>query len=267
MLTTMKSFFIGTLWFSSLLLPIQATGKTLLRGVHRELVETAVELGTAGNYTILAKTAISTVPTSVITGDIAVSPISGAAMTGFSFTVDSCGQFYTSTQVTGKAYAANFIAPTPSLLTTAVSDMETAYTDAASRTNADAARINLGAGTLGGVFGGASHPLTPGVYTWDTDVHIAGDITFDGDENGVFIIQTTGNVVQDANVKVILTGGALAKNIFWQVAGLVEVGAGAHLEGTLLVMTGVTFFTASSLDGRVLAQTAVTLQKATITEM
>jgi len=142
-------------------------------------------------------------------------------------------------------------------LTTAVGAMETAYTDAAGRTNPDAARINLGGGHLGGDFGGSESPLTPGVYTFGTDVTLESDVTFEGD--GVFIIQMTGSLLQPANINVILSNGAKAKNIFWQVAGLVTVGAGAHMEGILLVKTSVAFGAGSSLNGRVLTQTACTL--------
>jgi hypothetical protein len=140
------------------------------------------------------------------------------------------------------------------------------------RANPDDARINLGGGSLG-VDGGADAPLTPGVYTFGSDVNIGDDIVFEGtgagDNQGatdVFIIQITGNLIQAANKNVILTGGALAQNIFWQVAGYVEVGTGAHLKGILLVHTKVDFITGSSLTGRVLSQTACNLQSATITE-
>jgi Ni,Fe-hydrogenase I large subunit len=60
--------------------------------------------------------------------------------------------------------------------------------------------------------------------------------------------------------------GALAKSIIWQIAGNVNVMAGAHMEGILLVKTDLTFVTGSSLFGRVLARTACNLQIATITE-
>jgi hypothetical protein len=226
-----------------------------------------VDLGSAGDYVILSKTGISTVPDSVITGDIAVSPIGSTAITGFALVLDSTNVFSTSTpQLTGNAFAANYASPTPSLLTTAVGSMLTAYTDAAGRPNADGARINMGGGNLGGAFGGAAFPLTPGVYTFTTGVNIVTDIYFDGMENddSVFIIQMTGSMVQTANVNVFLTNNAQAKNIFWQVAGTVTVGAGAHMEGILLVKTAVTFVTGSSLNGRILAQTAVALQVATI---
>jgi hypothetical protein len=228
--------------------------------------EPPVDLGTAEDYAILAKTGIST-EQSVITGDIGVSPIAGESMTGFSFTMDDDGQFSTCAQSNGKAYAADYDVPTPARMTTAVSNMETAYTDAAGRANEDAARKNLGGGTLGGAFGGKNAPLTPGVYTFGTDIKITDDIYFEGDEgNNVFVIQITGNVFQAANKNVILANGALAKNIFWQISGNVEVGAGAHLEGILLVKTDITFITKSSLTGRVLTQTACNLQKAIIGE-
>ncbi len=149
--------------------------------------------------------------------------------------------------------------------------MEAAYTDSAGRPNADALRINLGTGVLGGPNGGQANPLTPGVYTFGTDVQIGSDIYFQGTGVGkedVFIIQITGNLIQTAGVSVHLDNGALAKNIFWQVAGFVEVGAGAstHLKGILLVKTYVKFETLSSLEVRVLAQTACVLQQATIYE-
>jgi len=226
--------------------------------------EPTVELGFAEDYAILAKTGISINPAgSTIKGDIAVSPIAATAMTGFSLILDPLGQFATSSLVSetdehpGRAYSASYGGPVAALLTTAVGAMETAYTDAAGRTNPDAARINLGGGHLGGNFGGSESPLTPGVYTFGTDVTLESDVTFSGD--GVFIIQMTGSLVQPVNINVILTNGATAKNIFWQVAGLVTVGTGAHMEGILLVATSVAFGAGSSLNGRVLTQTACTL--------
>jgi hypothetical protein len=238
-----------------------------VRGAQRELaVTTSVNLKTAGNYAILAKTGISTVPDSAITGNIAVSPIAEGAMTGFSFTRVQGDDFSTSSQIVGQATAASYGGDVETTLTTAVSDMETAYTDAKGRTNADAARINLGAGILGGDFGGANAKLTTGVYTFGTDVNIADTVYFHGSSTDIFVIQIAGNLQQAGNKNVILSGGALAKNIFWQVEGQVTVGAGAHMEGILLVKTAVTFVTGSSLNGRVLSQTACSLQVATITQ-
>jgi hypothetical protein len=234
-----------------------------------------VYLGDAEDYVILAKTGISTVPSSVVKGSIGVSPIAAEAMTGFSLILDGSGDFATSAQlydvngteaIEGKAYAPDYDPAIASALTTAVGFMETAYTDAAGRTNSDAARINLGGGTLGGAFGGFTTQLTPGVYTFGTGVDIAETIYFDGENNStsVFIIQMTGNLLQAANTKVILTNGTLAKNIFWQISGNVEVGAGAEMQGILLVKTDILFKTGSKLTGRVLSQTACNLQMALI---
>jgi hypothetical protein len=223
-----------------------------------------IELGTAGDYTILTKSGISTVPESFITGNIAVSPIAATAITGFGLALDSDGQFSTATQVIGdgKVFAASYGGVTAKALIVAVGDMEIAYADAAGRANVDAERINVGGGAIGGL------TLTPGVYTFQTGISIGPgtDVTFDAKNNAdaVFILQTTGTLLQAAKTNVILKNDAQAKNIFWQVAGNVLVGVEATLAGVLLVKTDVTLMTGSFLNGRVLAQTACTLQKATI---
>jgi hypothetical protein len=228
-----------------------------------------VNIATAGDYAILTKTGIDTVPTSAITGNIAVSPAAQTYMTGFSFTAHSSEPYWTSDQVTGVAYAATSGTPIPAALTTAVSNMEAAYTSATGKTNAVDPRLNLGTGTLGGVFGGSSAKLTPGVYTWGSNVVIGDSIYFDGqdaDPDAVFLMQITGNLDQVEDTIVYLEGGAKAENIFWQVSGFAHIGARAHMEGILLVQTDVLFETSSSLNGRVLSQTACNLQMATITQ-
>eukprot|EP00445_Apocalathium_hangoei_P092789 CAMPEP_0204245654 /NCGR_PEP_ID=MMETSP0361-20130328/97739_1 /ASSEMBLY_ACC=CAM_ASM_000343 /TAXON_ID=268821 /ORGANISM="Scrippsiella Hangoei, Strain SHTV-5" /LENGTH=699 /DNA_ID=CAMNT_0051218859 /DNA_START=53 /DNA_END=2153 /DNA_ORIENTATION=+ len=212
-----------------------------------------VDLGTAANYVVLTKTGISTVPSSSITGNIGVSPIAGTAMTGFSFTAHESKECSTSSQITGCAYAPTDSPPTPAKLTTAVSDMERAYTDAAGRANTKG--HNLGGGNIGGL------TLTTGVYTFTTAILINTDVTFSGGADDVFILQTTGKLTQAASTKVILVGGAQAKNIFWQLADTVSVGASAVMQGILLAKTNVVFVTSSSLTGRVLAQTECALQK------
>jgi len=254
------------LFFTSLL---SANAETI-RGAQqeRELTLTTVEavnLGSAGNYTILTKSGISAVAGTAITGDIAVSPIAATGMTGFGLSLPANGMSSTSSLVTeGTVYASDYAVPTPALLTTAISDMEAAYTDAAGRTNSDNSKINLDGGLIGGL------TLEPGVYTFATNVDINSDVTLEGTDvttgpTDIFIIQMTGDLMLAADMKVILTKGVLAKNVFWQVAGAVEVRAGATMKGILLVQTDVTFVTGSTLNGRVLAQTACVLQKATIT--
>jgi hypothetical protein len=223
--------------------------------------EAAVSLGDACNYAILTKTGISTVPDSVITGDIAVSPIAATAITGFGLVLDLGGQYSTATQFTGRAYGACYGGAAETALTAAVGAMEIAYTDAASRLTADPARINPGAaGNISGM------TMTPGVYTFTVDIGIDSDVYFNGGFNDVFILQTSGSILMAASTNIRLQGGARAENIFWQVAGAAVIGAGSHMEGILLVKTEAAFFTGASLNGRILAQTKCVLQMATITQ-
>jgi cytoskeletal protein CcmA (bactofilin family) len=236
-----------------------------------------VDLGTASEYAILTKTGISTVPDSVITGHIGVSPIASTAITGFGLTMHWGKDYSTCTQVTGKAYASDYSSETETRLITAVGDMQTAYGDASGRATSgeiepvvDANGNVLVKGQTynelkGGLIGGET--LFPGVYTFTTDVSITATIYLDGSNNvngDNFIIKSTGSLKQAANTQMILTNGATHEQVFWQLAGTVEVEAGAHVEGTLLVKTNAVFKTGSSLNGRVLAQTACTLDHATI---
>ena len=247
-----------------------------------------VNLQTAVNYVILAKTGISTVPQSAITGDIGVSPIAATAMTGFSLTLDPSGGFSTSTQISGVAFAADYVmllnwvdwvmtwwylgsgssasATAPMTLTVAVLDMQAAYTEAAGRATSSAAKLNVGAGVLGGAYGGRAAPLTPGVYTFGSGVSITSDLHLQGNQDDVFIFQISGVLSLSANTNVVLSGGVRARNVFWQVTGNAVVLAGAHMEGIMLIKTDVLFVTGSSLTGRVLSQTACNLQMAVITE-
>lgn len=216
-----------------------------------------VSLGMAGDFAILAKSGISTVPTSAVTGDIGVSPAAATFITGFSLTADATREFATSTQVTGKVYAADYAPPTPSNLTTAVSDMELAFTEAAGR----APHVTeLGAGSIGG------KTLAPGVYKWGTGLLIATDVTLAGSATDVWILQVAQDLTLSSGAEVRLSGGALSKNIVWQVAGLVELGTTAHLEGVVLTQTSVTLRTGASVNGRLLAQTAVDIDGSTVVE-
>jgi len=218
-----------------------------------------VRLGTAGNFVILAKTAITTVPASVITGDIGVSPAAETYMTGFSQT--KATGYSTSPQVTGFMYAADMTPPTPSNMTTSISDMELAYTDAAGRTTPPTT-LNLGAGTLNSTI----PPIVPGLYTWGTGVNITENISISGAANDVWIFQIAGNLEVSSAVNIILSGGAQAKNIFWQVAGYAELGTTSHFEGIILGMTQINFLTGATMNGRALAQTQVTLDQNAITK-
>ncbi|KAJ7126225.1 antifreeze protein [Mycena epipterygia] len=217
----------------------------------------AVNLRTAANFAILAETGISTVPPSVITGAIAVSPIAANAITGFSLTLDSSGQFATSSQVVGKVLAASFTTPTPATLTVAIGDMGTAFTDANSRPSPNF--TNLANGAIGGLV------LAPGLYKWASGVTVGSSVTISGSATDTWIFQVTGTLSVVANAKMVLAGGALASNIVWVVTGAINAAAGAHLEGVVLGKTAITLQTGATANSRLLAQTFVALQKATVT--
>jgi hypothetical protein len=209
----------------------------------------AVNLGAAGNYVILAKTAINNNPISAITGDLGLSPAATSFITGLSLT--NATGYATSAQVTGQVFAADMASPTGTNLTTAVENMITAYNDAAGRLSPDF--LELGTGAIGGM------TLTPGLYKWTSTVTLLSDVTISGDANDVFIFQVAQDLTMANAKNLILTGGVQAKNIFWQVAGTVTIGTSSHFEGIILSMTGITFQTGTSFKGRALAQTAVIL--------
>ena len=118
----------------------------------------------------------------------------------------------------------------------------------------------LGAGEIGGL------TLQPGLYTWATGLLITTDVTLTGGPDDVWIFQVAGAMNQANGTRVTLTGGARAKNIFWQVAGAVALGTTAHFEGVVLGKTLIAVNTGASVNGRLLAQTAVTLQMNAVTQ-
>jgi hypothetical protein len=207
-------------------------------------------LGLAVNFGILSKSGITNVYKSTITGDVGTSPIAGTAL------LLACDE------VVGTIYTVNDAGPAcrvvnASMLTTAILDMEAAYTDLSGRSNPDF--INLHAGNLGG------QTLVPGVYKWNSTLAIPLDVTLAGGANDIWIFQISGTLDLASAKRVILTGGAKAKNIFWVVAGAVTLGTYSHFEGTILGKTSLSLQTGASMNGRLLAQTAVTLQMNTIT--
>jgi len=217
-----------------------------------------VFLGTAGNFVILAKTGTSTTGVTYVIGDIGVSPAAASYITGFGLSADPSNTFSTSSLVNGKLYAADYAPPTPANMTTAISDMETAYTDAAGRTLPDA--TELYAGDISG------KTLAPGLYKWSSGLLINGGVTLAGTGSGndVWIFQIAQDLTVGNAAFMTLSNGAQAKNIFWQVAGQVTLGTTANFKGIILCQTLIEMQTNGTFTGRALAQTAVTLDAATI---
>jgi len=238
------------LWCTALLIMV-VSGSASARS-ERGLGPVPVNLGTAGTFALLSKTGITDVYASAIVGDVGTSPITGAAL------LLTCGE------VSGKVFVVDAAGPLPcainnaSFLDTAVLDMGFAYDDAAGRVFPDF--IELGAGEIGGL------TLEPGLYKWGTGLLISTDVTLTGGPDDVWIFQVAGTLNQANGTRVTLAGGARAKNIFWQVAGAATLGTTAHFEGILLGKTLIAANTGASVNGRLLAQTAVTLQMNAVTQ-
>jgi hypothetical protein len=186
-----------------------------------------VLLGTAGEFVILANSVMATPGESQITGN------------------------------TGSNHPAGSVAVTPAKLTMAIGDMLIAYRDAAGR-KPDVSE--LGAGIIGGM------TLAPATYKWSTAVLIPTDVTLNGGPDDVWIFQIAQGLTQAAGARVILSGGALPKNVFWQVAGAVDIGADARMAGVILANTSITLDSGATANSRLLAQTAVVLARNVVTQ-
>ena len=210
-----------------------------------------VNIGTAGDYTILTKSGVTTTGVTSISGNVGTSPIAATDITGPRLIMDSANLYSTSSLVVGggKIYAASYTSPTPSKMTTAISNMETAFTDAAGRVDPD--HTELDAGNIEG------KTLEAGLYKWGSNVHFTSSLTFHGSSTDIWILQIAQNLRVGTGAKVILSGGAIWENIYWQVSEAATFGTTSHVKGFFLVKS------CSSLNGATLVQTAVTLDTAT----
>lgn len=216
-----------------------------------------INLGSAEDFAILSKTGISTTGSTMITGDIGISPAAASFITGFGLTMDSSNEFSISSLVTGSIFASDYQVGTPALLTTAINDVVIAYNDGAGRT---ADYTELYTGDLSG------KTFTSGVYKWSNDVLINTDFTLNGSSTEVFIFQIAGTLSMAANTQINLTGGVNPANVYWIVADTVAIGVGADFQGIILAMTNVTMNTGSSITGMIYAQTSVSLDATIVTK-
>jgi Ice-binding-like len=232
----------------------------------------AVDLLTAGDFAILASTAITynaTVSSVGVTGNVGISP--SATITGLAEKMDPSNDFATSSYVfaapsmanSGRIYSAGYSASssTPATMTLAHNDMVTAYKDGLNRPAGKGTFLNAGAsGNIGGLT-----TLVPGVYTWTTyqNVTIATDVTLNGKATDVWIFQIPGTFDLASATTVHLTGGALAKNIFWVVGGAVTLNTTSHMEGVILSGTAITQNAGATANSRLLAQSQVTFDEVT----
>src|ERR1700741_3195775 len=220
--------FLGVMLVAGLMLPSIAVSQS----------PATVALGSASNSAVLASSGVTSTGATTVNGDLGVSP--GTTLTGVP-------------TVNGTTHLGDPAAAQAQL------DLTTAYNDAAGRTvNAVSVAGNLGGQTL-----------TPGLYTSSSSLEISsGDLTLDaqGDANAVFIFQMGSTLTTTSGRQVILSGGAKASNIFWQVGSSATLGTTSVFKGTIMALASITLTTGATLDGRALAQTgAVTLDGNTVT--
>jgi len=214
-----------------------------------------IDLGLAGNFTIFAESGISSTSTGLkkITGDIGVNPVKAIGITGFNLDLPAAGAFSTSALVDGKVYAPDYYPPTPAYVVTTTTDMEAAYTTAYNLTTPAPV---ITTGDISGL------TLTKGIYKTGTGLLItAAGVTLDGggDDCATFIFQVAGGLTVANAATIHLINGAHAKNIFWVVAGTTALGTTVEFNGNILCKTGIAVLSGAKITGRLLAQTAVTL--------
>jgi uncharacterized repeat protein (TIGR02543 family) len=224
------------------------------------LCPTIVDLGLSGNFAIFAESGISTTGVTLITGDIGVNPVTATSITGFGLILPAGGAFSTSSLVVGKVYAPDYAAPSPANMVTTSGDMHTAYTTANGLV-VPAPTNEFMSGNLNG------QTLTAGIYKWSSGVSITNGIVLDGggDDCATFIFQIAQDLTVANSAVITLQNGAQAKNIFWVVAGSGAVlGTNVDFSGNILCKTLISVNTGGKVTGRLLAQTAVTLNAVTV---
>jgi len=224
-----------------------------------------VALGTGEDFAIFAQSGITTTGGSDVNGDMGVNPAAAASITGFALVLDGGGQFSTSAQVDpgpppqlGQVFAPDYAVPTPAKVVQASADMIAAYNNAIGRVPDFT--------SVGGDIS-ADSPLTAGFvhrYT-GASVITAGPLTINGGVGDGIIIQVLGAL--DIQQDVLLVGGILPENVFWAVSGQVTIFPGVTVNGEILGATGIAMQAGAVLNGRALAQTAVTLISNTINEV
>ena len=210
-----------------------------------------VNLGMAGSFVILAQSAMTNVPPSVVTGSIGLSPATGA------------GIGLTCAEVTGVIYSVDAAGPAPcavtnaARLTTAIVAEGTAYADATGRAPDYS---ELEAGNIGGL------NLGPATYRWGTGVLIPKSVTLTGGPNDVWIFQIAQGLSISPGVRIILTGGALPQNVYWATFAAADLGTTSQFRGVILSQTSIVMKTGARIIGRLLAGTEVTLDQNTIAQ-
>jgi hypothetical protein len=212
----------------------------LLCDAPTAFAQTAPSLGSAQSFAVLAGSTVTNTGSSVITGDLGVSP--GSAVTGFP----------PGLVVSGTIHAADATA------LAAQNSVTTAYNSLASQ----ACTQDLTGQDLGG------KTLTAGVYCFSSSAQLTGSLTLNaqGNANAVFIFKIGSTLTTASGSSVVVINGGSVCNVFWQVGSSATIGTTTSFAGNILALTSITMTTGASATGRDLARNgAVTLDTNTVT--
>jgi hypothetical protein len=198
----------------------------------------AIKIGQAGDFAMLAYSSISSSPTSTINGKIGLLP-----GTRDLIKVEPSEVQGGASDIMGSDDDTIPI----NLLSNAKVDMVTAYKEAAALLP-DNDKVGLFEGKMSGKI------LSPGCYKWNSDLLINKDFTIEGSDTDVWIFKIPANFKVASNVHLILSGGALAKNIFWQIAGSAVLESGSVLAGTIIAQQSIEMKNRSQLTGHAFAK-------------
>ncbi len=210
----------------------------LLPAATADAAQAPVGLGTAGSFAVLAGAGVTNTGPTTINGDLGTFPttsISGAA----------------SMTITGTNHGGDAVTQG------AKTDLVTAYNTAAGEGPTTAVAADLG-----------GHTLTPGIYNSASSLGLTGALTLNGggNPNALFVFQAGSTLTTATASSVVLTNGAQACNVFWQVGSSATLGTASSFRGTILALTSITVTTGTTIVGRALARNgAVTLDTDTIT--
>lgn len=243
-------------WMSILAVTIALSLTVPVVGFTQPPPQEPISLGASGGFVVLAASLISSIPTSAIEGNVGLSPAAGSEITGL-----------TSDEVDGFIYTVDETGPAGSimdaeLLTAAQGDLTTAYNDAAARTPVpEGDFLNPGSGDIGGM------TLVSGLYKFTNSASITEeDLTLTGGDTEVWIFQIASDLNVGSGISVILSGGARAANIFWQVSTSATLGTTSNFKGTILADQSISLATNATVEGRLLARiAAITLDAVEVT--
>jgi hypothetical protein len=192
----------------------------------------APSLTSAQTYVVLGASAVTNTGATAITGDLGVSS-PGIGPTGFP-----------PGTITGNTHSGDASSAA------AQGDLTPAYNTLAAKT----CTTSLTGQDLGGM------TLSQGVFCFTSSAQLTGTLTLNGDASSVFIFKVSSALNTASNSSVVMTGGSLARNVYWQVGSSATLGSGTAFKGNIIALTSVSLGTGATLSGRAMARNgAVTM--------